>query len=52
MWGLTTTSKLKTDGGKKNKVEGKPSFNKKFGWKGTKKGTVKEKLVETTINHV
>ena len=35
---INTTSKSKTDGGKKSKAEGKPSFNKKVGWKGTRKG--------------
>ena len=49
---INTTSKPKTDGGKKNKAEGKPFFNKKVGWKGTRKGTVEAKLVETTINYV
>ena len=35
---INTTGKSKTDGGKKGKSEGKPSFNKKAGWKRTKKG--------------
>ena len=30
---INTISKPETDRGKKNKVEGKPSFNKKVGWK-------------------
>ena len=47
---INTTSKPETDRGKKNKAEGKPSFNKKVGWKGTRKGTAKAKLVETTTN--
>ena len=35
---INTIGKSKTDVGKKGKAEGKPSFNKKAGWKGTKKG--------------
>ena len=45
---INTTGKSKTKGGKKGKEEGKPSFNKKAGWKGTKKGAAETKLVETT----
>ena len=49
---INTISKFKTDGGKKGKAEGKPSFNKKAGWKGTGKGVAKTKPVETTTNFV
>ena len=49
---INTISKSKTDGGKKCKVEGKPSFTKKAGWKGTKKGATKAKVVETTTKYV
>ena len=35
---INITAKPKIDGGKKGKAEEKPSFNKKAGWKGTKKG--------------
>ena len=41
---INTTSKSKTDGGKKCKAEGKPSFIKKAGWKGTRKGATKANL--------
>ena len=34
---INTTSKSTTDGGKKCKAKGKPSFTKKAGWKGTGK---------------
>ena len=47
---INTIGKSKTDGSKKGKAEGKPSFNKKAGWKETKKGAVETKPVETTIN--
>ena len=49
---INTTGKSKTDGGKKGKAERKPSFNKKAGWKGTKKGAAEMKPVETTTNFV
>ena len=49
---INTTVKSKTDGCKKGKEEGKYSFNKKAGWKGTKKGVAEMKPVETTINFV
>ena len=49
---INTTGKSKRDGGKKGKAEGKPSFNKKAGWKGTKKGAAETKPVETTTNFV
>ena len=49
---INTTGKPKTDGGKKGRAEGKPSFNKKAGWKGTKKGAAETKPVETTTNFV
>ena len=49
---INTTGKSKTYGGKKGKAEGKPSFNKKAGWKGTKKGAAETKPVETTTNFV
>ena len=49
---INTIGKSKTDGGKKGKAEGKPSFNKKAGWKETKKGVVETQPVETTINFV
>ena len=39
---INTTGKSKIDGGKKGKEEGKPSFNKKAGWKGIKKGAAKK----------
>ena len=47
---INTTGKSKTDGGKKGKAEGKPSFNKKAGWKGTKERAAETKPVETTTN--
>ena len=47
---INTIGKSKTYGGKKGKVEGKPSFKKKAGWKGTKKGAAETKPVETTTN--
>ena len=40
---INTTSKSKIDRGKKCKAEGKPSFNKKAGWKGTQKEAAKGK---------
>ena len=49
---INTTGKSKTEAGKKGKAEGKPSFNKKAGWKGTKKGAAETKPVETTTNFV
>ena len=49
---INTTSKSKIDGGKKCKAEGKPSFNKKADWKGTKKGAAEAKPVETTTKYV
>ena len=49
---INTTSKSKIDGGKKGKAEEKPSFNKKAGWKGTRKCAVEPKLVETTTKYV
>ena len=49
---INTTGKSKTDGGKKSKSEGKPSFNKKAGWKRTKKGAAETKPLETTTNFV
>ena len=49
---INTTGKSKTEASKKGKAEGKPLFNKKAGWKGTKKGAAETKPVETTTNFV
>ena len=49
---IDTTSKSKTDGGKKCKVEGKPFFNKKASWKGAKNGVAEAKPMETTTKYV
>ena len=49
---INTSRKSKTYGGKKYKVEGKPSFNKKAGWKGIRKGAAKSKPMETTTKYV
>ena len=49
---INTTGKSKTNGGKKGKVERKPSFNKKASLKETRKGTIEAKPVETATNFV
>ena len=50
---INTMHKSKTYGDKKSKLEGKPSFTKKAGWKGTnRKGLVKLKPVEKTTKFV